>query len=97
MTENEARYIVRMIDAFRNNVLFDDATDKDEEEIKRIRTRYYQAGRWSAGSETALIEFILRVEKYGVPGGEYFLPIKQIDLYLSQREIPKINREPHAG
>lgn len=92
MTENEARYILRMIDAFKSNVLFYDATDKDNEELTRIRERYYEAGRWTAGYETALSEFIMRVEKFGVPGGEYLIPTARIDLYLQQQEVPKIER-----
>lgn len=93
MTENEARYVLRMIDAFRNNILFYDATDKDNEELERIRERYYEAGRWTVGSETALVEFIMRVEEFGVPGGEYLIaPRERIDLYLQQKEVPKIER-----
>lgn len=95
MTENEARYILRMIDAFKNNILFHDATDKDNEELTRMRERYREAGRWTAGSETALVEFIMRVEKFGVPGGEYLItPPARVDLYLQQTEVPKIERGP---
>ena len=69
MTENEARYIVRMIQSFREGWLFLDATDKDAEELDQIKARYNESGGWSKGSETALAEFILRVDRNGVPGG----------------------------
>lgn len=102
MTENEARYIVRMIDAFRNNMLFIDATTGDESEFDRIKARYDEAGRCQSGAETALAEFILRTVENGVPGGEYLQAIHfpdeypMMDLYLAQRKIPRIER-PSAG
>ena len=98
MTENEARYIVRMITAFRKNILFLDATDKDDEELGVMKTRYDEAGRWQQGAETALAEFILRVDRDGVPGGEYLQKklngeeYPHVDLYLKQRGIPRIVR-----
>jgi len=98
MTENEARYIVRMIQAFKDNVLFLDATEEDDKELDVMRARYLEAGRWSAGSETALAEFILRVAENGVPSGEYIqkkynaAEFPYIDEYLQQRGIPRIER-----
>lgn len=71
MTLNEARYIIRMITAFRENTLFLDATEGDEKEFEIMKKRYEKAGRWQAGAEAAISEFILRVAENGVPGGEY--------------------------
>ena len=49
MTENEARYIVRMMQAKQNNCLFLDATDKDSDLLDKMKEWYYEGGRWSAG------------------------------------------------
>lgn len=98
MTENEARYIIRMIQSFRDGVLFLDATDEDDKELDVIKARYHEAGGWQQGAETALAEFILRVNQNGVPGGEHiqkkFYPAEypNMDLYLRQRSIPRIER-----
>ena len=95
MTENEARYIVRMIESFKENTLFLDATTEDEREFDRMKERYREAGRWSAGSEAALSEFILRVAENGVPGGKYLShgdELDYMDLWLGQRGIPRIVR-----
>ena len=100
MTENEARYIVRMIQSFQDNILFLDATDKDDEELDRMKARYNEAGGWGKGVETALAEFILRVDRNGVPGGEHLQKkwnegeYPHMDLYLQQRGIPRIERTP---
>lgn len=94
MNQSEARYIIRMICSFRNGVLFLDATDQDSNEMDRIRSRYQEAGGWIKGSEAALSEFIVRVAETGIPGGEYINSKNNIDLFLSQREVPLIERPP---
>ncbi len=93
MNENKARYIVRMIETFKSNTLFLDATNADYKEHNRMKKRYQETGGWDKGSETALIEFIMRVDKNGVPGGEYLREdTENLEFCLSQRRIPLIER-----
>ena len=98
MNENEARYIIRMLSSFGRNVLFSDATDKDAEEQDKMKARYEEAGGWQKGSETAMVEFILRVDREGVPGGEHIQKTYNkeeypyMDMHLEQRGIPRIER-----
>lgn len=94
LTENEARYIVRMLEAFRSNTLFLDATTEDAEKHDEFKRRYEEAGRWSSGYETAAAEFILDVCKNGVPGGEYLHNASSglLTTWLEQRGIPAIER-----
>ena len=95
MTENEARYIVRMIDAFKENVLFTDATDEDSKLLDEMKKKYFEGGRWQAGSELARVWLIMHVSAHGVPGGVYY-DKEHMTRYLGQREIPLIVR-PSAG
>lgn len=98
MTLNEARYIIRMITAFRENVLFFDATDEDDKELDRMRERYQEAGGWQRGAEAAIGEFILRVAAGGVPGGEHIYTkhgegtFEDMRLGQEQRGTPLIER-----
>lgn len=98
MTLNEARYIIRMITAFRENTLFLDATEGDEKELEIMKARYDEAGRWQSGAEAAIGEFILRVAERGVLGGEY-LHVKHalgtfedMQMWQKQRGTPLIER-----
>lgn len=91
MTENEARYIARMLDAYKENILFTDATHEDDKLLDIMRERYREGGRFQAGSEAARIWLIMYVSENGVPGGEY-IDDHHIDRYLFQREVPRIER-----
>jgi hypothetical protein len=81
-----------MIDSFRDNVLFSDATDKDAEELDRMRERYQEAGGWQEGTEAAIGEFIMRVAHDGVPGGDYLISQDRIDLYTLRGDLTFIER-----
>lgn len=92
MTENEARYIVRMIQAYQSNCLFMDATDKDAKIIDKMKKIYQATGGWSKGSEAAKIELILYVFNNGVPGGAYFHDDDMLVAYQWQKRTPLIER-----
>ena len=103
LTMNEARYIIRMMASFRENVLFLDATEGDEKELAIMKERYHEAGGWQRGAETAIGEFILRVVENGVPGGEYIHTKHKIGtmenmlLWQKQRGTPLIERPEKEG
>lgn len=92
--ENTARYIVRMLRAADSGDWpFPDATDKDEEELARIKERYQEAGRFRAGYETSRAEFIMRVCRDGVPGGNYVYPAATtVENALKYSQLPLIKR-----
>jgi hypothetical protein len=92
MTENEARYIARMFNAFRENMLFVDSTDKDSELLDIMKQKYHDCGRWSAGSEGARVWLIMHVTEHGVPGGRYYDKPHIVERALAQREVPMIER-----
>ena len=97
MNTNEARYIVRMITAFKSGILFLDSTDEDASEIDRMTARYDEAGGFNEGREVALAEFVLRVADGGVLGGELISKSANLDDYLKSSGVPRIERPRKLG
>lgn len=92
INENQARYIIRMMDSFRNDTLFSDATDEDVKIVKRMKVVYQDNGRWQAGAEAAFVFLVDFVQREGVPRGKYIHPADVVGRYTRNREVPKIIR-----
>jgi hypothetical protein len=95
LTENEARYIARMINSIDARVFLPpDATDEDVRLLEIMRDEFHKNGGSVPGREAQIIWIIMHVTKYGVPGGKYLDMCceERMNQQLERYGAPKIER-----